>query len=136
MGTTGTIAENFKQGVHEGKVHRPIIIACDFDGVLHYGTFPEIGKPNTQLIAYLKNCRKCGIKVILYTMREGDLLDRALEFCKLWDLEFDAVNDNLPEMQEIYKNNPRKIYFDYLIDDRIALCGFGRRLPDLKKYGM
>lgn len=118
-------------------MHRPIIIACDFDGVLHYGTFPEIGKPNTQLIAYLKNCRRCGIKVILYTMREGDLLDRALEFCKLWDLGFDAVNDNLPEMIEKYGVNSRKIGATYYIDDHSAIVsGFGRRLPDLKKYGM
>ena len=137
MGTTGTIAENFKHGVQEGKKHKPIVLLVDFDGTLHYGSYPNIGKPNAYLIQYLINCRKCGMKVILYTMREGDLLDKAIEFCRQYGLEFDCVNDNLPELQEIYHNNPRKIYCDYLIDNTSAVInGFGKRLPDLKKYGM
>ena len=108
------------------------IISVDFDGTLHYGTYPQIGKPNKNLISYLINCRKHGIRVILNTMREGDLLDKAVGFCKANGLEFDAVNDNLPEMCERYGCNPRKVYADYIIDNNVALCGFGRKLPDLK----
>lgn len=115
---------------------RPTIISVDFDGTLHYGSYPKIGSPNTYLMGYLQNCRKHGIKVILNTMREGELLEKALEFCKAYDLEFDAVNDNLPEMKKLFGNNPRKIYSDYIIDDKVALCGFGHKLPDLKKRGM
>lgn len=111
------------------------IIACDFDGVLHNGSYPNIGKPDTYLFAYLINCRKHGIKVILYTMREGKLLDDAVEFCKKLGLSFDAVNNNLPEMVEMYGHNSRKIGADFYIDDRSAIVkGLGRRLPDLKRY--
>ena len=114
---------------------RPLIIACDADGTLWESKWPEIGRPNIRLIEYLKNCRKCGIKVILYTMREGQLLDDAIEFCKSHNLEFDAVNDNLPEMVEMYGQNSRKIGADYYLDDRVAIVrGLGHRLPDLKKW--
>mgnify|MGYP000428232184 CR=1 FL=1 len=36
-------------------------------------------------------------------------------------LEFDAVNDNLPEIIEFYGHNSRKISCDYYIDDRMLL---------------
>lgn len=37
------------------------------------------------------------------------------------DIEFDAVNDNLPEIIEFYGNNSRKVTGGYYIDDRILL---------------
>ena len=37
------------------------------------------------------------------------------------NLEFDAVNDNLPEIIEFYGHNSRKISCDYYIDDRMLL---------------
>ena len=36
-------------------------------------------------------------------------------------VEFDAVNDNLPEIIEFYGHNSRKISCDYYIDDRMLL---------------
>jgi len=33
-------------------------------------------------------------------------------------LVFDAINDNLPEIKELYGNNSRKISYDIYIDDR------------------
>ena len=112
-----------------------MIISVDFDNTINIGSYPSIGKPNERLIQYLINCRKCGIKVILNTMREGELLRNAVEFCKAHGLEFDAVNDNLPEMCEKYGNNPRKIFADIYVDNNNAIiAGFGKRLPDLKRY--
>lgn len=110
------------------------IISVDFDGTLCESLFPDIGKPNTKLISYLINCRKYGYKVILNTMREGKLLDDALEFCKAHGLEFDAINDNLKELVQQYGNNPRKIYADWYIDDRNAVVlDMGHFLPDLDR---
>lgn len=107
------------------------IIAVDFDGTLAENKWPEIGKPNKRLIQYLINCRKHGIYVVLSTMREGQLLNNALEFCQNNGLEFDAVNDNVQEAKDFYGSNPRKIYADWYIDDHMAICGLGKRLPDL-----
>ena len=113
------------------------IISVDFDHTLSLdGNFPDIGRPNTRLIQYLINARTHGIKVILNTMREGEILDKAVAWCKAQGLEFDAINDNLPEMQELYGNNPRKISATWYIDDCNAVIkGLGKPLPDLSKYG-
>ena len=57
-------------------------------------------------------------KVILWTCREGELRTRAVEFCRCYGLEFDAVNDNTEELKRAYGTNPRKIGADYYIDDK------------------
>ena len=97
-----------------------IIYAVDFDGTLCSKMWPIIGSPNLALISDLILARELGDKVILWTMREGQLLEEAVEWCMEYGLEFDAVNDNLPEQQEVYGNNPRKIYADVYIDDHNA----------------
>ena len=37
------------------------------------------------------------------------------------NLVFDAVNDNLPEVKELYGNNSRKISCDIYIDDKSCI---------------
>ena len=46
------------------------------------------------------------------------MLTRAVEFCRCYGLEFDAVNDNTEELKRAYGTNPRKIGADYYIDDK------------------
>ncbi len=94
------------------------IMAVDFDGTLCFSEWPALGEPNTALIEYLKEWKRCGNKLILWTCRAGEALDRAVSWCMEQDLEFDAINDNLPEIVEKYGNNSRKITCDYYIDDR------------------
>ncbi|MBQ6090767.1 MAG: hypothetical protein IJL07_05875 [Lachnospiraceae bacterium] len=94
------------------------IIAVDFDGTLAFGKCPETKDPNEHLIKWLIQQRIKGNKVILWTNRSGDLLDEAVRFCRIYGLEFDAVNENLPEMIEAYGNDSRKISADHYIDDR------------------
>lgn len=45
-------------------------------------------------------------------------MTRAVEFCRCYGLEFDAVNDNTEELKRAYDTNPRKIGADYYIDDK------------------
>lgn len=59
-----------------------------------------------------------GARLILWTNREGDLLEEAVEWCRERGLEFDTVNANLPELIELYKNDCRKINADIYIDDK------------------
>jgi hypothetical protein len=94
------------------------IIAVDFDGCLCTNAWPEIGEPNTKLIYRLKFRRAHGDKLILWTCREGDKLREAVEWCRKHHLEFDAVNENLPEMNALYGNDSRKIGADRYIDDK------------------
>lgn len=76
------------------------------------------GASNLPLINTLISRRRLGARVILWTCREGELLTRAVEFCRCFGLEFDTVNDNTEELKKVYGTNPRKIGADYYIDDK------------------
>ena len=108
-----------------------MIIATDFDGTICEDKWPLIGQPKMSVIKYLKKARDRGHRVILWTMREGLMLAKAVNWCGLHGLEFDAVNDNLPDMVEKYGGNPRKVFADVYIDDRNAQCVIGRKLPKM-----
>lgn len=97
-----------------------MIIAVDFDGTLCSNAWPEIGEPNVPMIEFLKQRRKQGDKLILWTMREGRKLLDAVNWCIDHGLIFDAANDNLRSQKAEYGNNPRKVYADWYIDDHNA----------------
>jgi len=94
------------------------IIAVDFDGTLCFSKWPDCGEPNQALINYLKKWKSDGNKLILWTCRIGEALSNAVAWCQEHGLEFDAVNDNLPEIIEYYGGNSRKVTCDWYIDDR------------------
>ena len=104
------------------------IIAVDFDGTLCYSNWPELGAPNTMLIDYLLQEKAAGSKLILWTCRAGKDLADATEWCREQGLTFDAINDNLPEIIELYGNNSRKITCDYYIDDKSVFIDSTGRL--------
>ena len=95
-----------------------IVYAVDFDGTLCESVYPGIGAPNIALINHLINRRLQGNKIILWTCREGERLQEAVDWCKRYGLRFDAVNDNLQELKDEFGNNPRKIAADVYIDDK------------------
>ena len=94
------------------------VYAVDFDGTLCEDKYPDIGAPNDALIISLILLRQQGHKLILWTCRGGEYLDRAIDWCKRQGLEFDAVNENLLERIQLYGNDCRKIGYDILIDDK------------------
>ena len=93
-------------------------IAIDFDGCLCTEAFPEIGEPNWPVIQRAKQEQKAGAGLILWTVREGQLLQDALDACKRWGLAFDAVNESLPDWIAAYGNRPRKVGASEYWDDR------------------
>lgn len=102
----------------------PKIIAVDFDGTLVTNEFPNIGKPNEELFKFLMYLRQeQGVKLILWTSRNfsnqyGDMLEQAVEFCQEKGLEFDAINENIQEVQDFTGEDTRKVYADVYIDDK------------------
>ncbi len=94
------------------------IYAVDFDGTLCESVWPGIGSPNTALIKHLIRRRREGNKVILWTCRCGIRLEEAVSWCRIYELEFDAVNENLSEMVKFFGNDSRKIFADVYIDDK------------------
>lgn len=97
-----------------------MIYAIDFDGTIVENAFPGIGKLKLGAYTFIHELKRRGDKWILYTMREGVHLERALEYLREIDLVPDAVNDNLPEIKEFYGNNPRKVFANIYIDDHNA----------------
>ena len=77
-----------------------MVYAIDFDGTLSMGTWPEVGPANTELFDFLKEKQRNGDKLILWTCRAGEPLEKAVDFCREHGLIFDAINDNLPETIE------------------------------------
>ena len=96
----------------------PKVYAVDFDGTLCENAWPDIGAPCHELIEKMKQLRKNGHKVILWTCREGMRLVDAIAWCSGHGLFFDAVNDNLDEHMKRFGSNSRKILADYYIDDK------------------
>ena len=94
-------------------------IAVDFDGTIVEHRYPHIGKEKPFAVQTLKQLIADGHQLILWSVREGRLLDEAVEWCKNHGLEFYAVNKDYPE-EERDKNNhySRKLKADCWIDDR------------------
>ncbi len=58
-------------------------------------------------------------KIILWSVREGHLLEEAVQWCRDRGIEFYAVNKDYPEEKVEYNNSfSRKIKADLFIDDR------------------
>lgn len=113
---------------------RKLIYAFDFDGTIVTNKFPEIGIPILNTIELIRKVKSGGHYIILNTMREGDLLNEAVEYCKKLGIMFDAINDNLPHMKEFYKNNPRKIFANHYVDDHnLFVYGVNNCSDDIKE---
>lgn len=100
-------------------------IAVDFDGTIVEHRYPRIGKEIPFAVDTLKLLQQEQHRLILWTVREGYLLQAAVDWCKERGLEFYAVNSDYPEetLQDI--GYSRKLKADLFIDDR-SLGG----LPD------
>ncbi len=94
------------------------VYAVDFDGYLCKNAWPEIGEPNVDIIQHFRDLRQDGHKLILNTCREGEMLQKAIDWCADFGLGFDAHNANLPERIEEYGGDCRKISADHYCDDR------------------
>jgi len=96
-----------------------LIYAVDFDRTLHSGGLSNMGAPNIKLIEFLLDKQKnYGAKLILWSCRCGKDLRDAIDWCRNYNLYFDAVNDNLPETILRFGENTRKVNADRYIDDK------------------
>jgi len=92
-------------------------IAVDFDGTIVTHAYPAIGKPIPFAIETLKKLQREDMcQIILYTCREGELLEAAVNYCKERGLEFYAVNATFPEETPDMRVS-RKLDADVFIDD-------------------
>ena len=96
-----------------------MIIAVDFDGTIVEHKYPTIGPELPFAIETLIKLKEEGHRLILWTVREGKLLDEAVDFCLKRGLEFYAINRDYPEEEKGRNNHySRKLKVDLWIDDR------------------
>lgn len=96
-----------------------MIIAVDFDGTIVEHKYPAIGKEIPFATDTLKQLIREHHKLILWSVREGDLLQEAVDWCRERGVEFFAVNKDFPEEQQTAEHHfSRKIKADIFIDDR------------------
>ena len=96
-----------------------MLIAVDFDGTIVEHRYPEIGEEIPFAVQTLRMLIAERHKIILWSVREGELLDEAVNWCRERGIEFYAVNRDYPE--ETLTNNDhfsRKLKVDVFIDDR------------------
>lgn len=99
-----------------------MIIAVDFDNTIARTTFPEIHDEIDGAIAALNGFQVDGHTVILWTCREGQVLDEAVCWLAAHGFSPDCVNCHSEKQLAEWKTDPRKVGADLYIDDRNALC--------------
>ena len=94
-------------------------IAVDFDGTIVEHRYPAIGNERPFATDTLKMLIAEHHKLILWTVREDELLQEAVDWCKERGVEFYAINRDYPE-ESLENNNhfSRKLKVDMWIDDR------------------
>ena len=100
-----------------------MIIAVDFDGTIVQHKYPSIGKEIPFATETLRMLIKDHHKLILWSVREGKLLDEAVDWCRDRGVEFSAINETLRADTNEHSHNTRKIDADIYIDD----CNIGGR---------
>lgn len=93
-------------------------IGVDFDGTIVEHEYPNIGPPIPFAIEVLKKLQEEGHILILWTVRHGDLLQDALDYCEENGLKLYAANKNYPEEKYSEDDTSRKLNADIYIDDR------------------
>lgn len=94
-----------------------MIIAVDFDGTIVEHRYPAIGKEIPFAIQTLRQLQSDGHRLILWSVREGELLQEAVDYCKERGVNFYAVNADFEE-DGSGRSFSRKIKADLFIDDR------------------
>lgn len=96
-------------------------IAVDFDGTIVTHKYPAIGKEIPFAIETLVKLQEEGHRIVLWSVREGERLEEAVDYCHRRGLDFYAVNSEYPGASWSGSGVTRKIKADVYIDD----CNLG-----------
>lgn len=121
------------------KMGDQIFFGTSIDNCTHTGlvekvdaskVYPDIGAPNWEIIVAAAAEQIAGAGLILWTCREGKLLENALEACARWGLHFDAVNDSLPSWKKFYGDDTRKVGATEYWDDKAYRVQNGKLMKE------
>jgi len=94
-------------------------IAIDFDGTIVAHRYPRIGNPVPGALNWMKQFQEAGAKLILWTMRSGQELQDAIDYCEANGVVFHAHNNN--PSQADWTESP-KCYAHWYVDDSAFGC--------------
>lgn len=103
-------------------------IAVDFDGTIVDHAYPDIGKPNPDAIFWMQKWNDMGGKLILFTMRDNETLEMAVEYLTNEGIELYGINEN-PDQRW---STSRKVYADVYVDDMAFGCPL-RTIPTFNR---
>lgn len=109
-----------------------MVISIDFDGTVVEHRYPKIGEEIPHATETLRKLMEDGHKLVLWTVREGPLLEEAINWCRERGVEFSAINETLRADTNEHSNNTRKIDADIYVDD----CNIGGRFDWETVYHM
>lgn len=89
------------------------IVAIDFDGTCVTNEYPKIGK-EIGAAPVLKEMTENGIKLVLCTMRDGKLLEEAVQWFRDNNIPLYGINKTPGQYK--WTSSP-KIFANYYIDD-------------------
>ena len=99
--------------------HEEHVYAIDFDNTIALTQYPKIIKPIPYALEVLKVLSKDPHStLILWTCREGEYLKQAIDFCELYGIHFDYINENCKRNLDLYTVDCRKVSADVYIDDK------------------
>nr|DAE31358.1 MAG TPA: nucleotidase 5'-nucleotidase [virus sp. ctDJ83] len=113
-----------------------MIIAIDFDGTICNSNYPALGEPMPHAIESVRELHQAGHFLILWTCRQGEQLNEALQWCKQNGLSFHAVNDHNPDNLKFFGGvGGNKVYADVYIDDKNigGFAGWQRAMELIKE---
>lgn len=97
----------------------PFVVALDFDGTIAVTKFPEIIGLNGNVAEFSQDLKDNGIYVILWTCRNNETLEEAIQFCKENNVHFDIANEHCPAYMEFFNNkHSPKVHANIYIDDK------------------
>jgi hypothetical protein len=109
-------------------MNRPeLILAFDWDGTIVKNRWPEHGPFRKGALRWMRWARIRKHVFILYTNREGDLLNvGAAKSNKMFEygICFDLINENDCRTVQKYGGDCRKISADWYFDDKAGFIGW------------
>jgi hydroxymethylpyrimidine pyrophosphatase-like HAD family hydrolase len=96
------------------------VFAIDFDGTIVKDDYPNIGEPILDAITAMKEIKRQGHKIIIWSCRVEPQLSEMRTFLVSNNIPFDYINENCPIKIAHYNNDTRKIGADYYIDDKMV----------------
>ena len=99
--------------------NRTLTIAVDFDGTIVEHKYPAIGREKPFAIDTLKALQQDGHRLIMWSARDGNLLQDAIDFCHKRGVDFYAVNSSHPAgyLFQGRSDKSQKVIADIYIDD-------------------